>query len=192
MAYKNLLHSAPSGNELCIGVKAERWKYLGLECVTYKFYTGSQESQVRISQLVSVFRAPAFWKEELEKHHGNNTETARYMGRISYGHSMPIPNCSYAAAEVFEYYPKEGLSKGMAYGLPYFLESITTKNEENLGKTHIQTRTPQSIFRIKQLHRIGLAVGNDVAINYWIKSLLRGVHQVTGTDQLLSNILADL
>lgn len=122
---------------------------------------------------VAVVSVPTFWEQDLAVYHSVRASDEKYVGYLSYAYPLSS-DARHQTATTMHYRPKECLWPGLGRGLPYFPEAITTSNMKSRGFTHIMTTLPPESSRIKQLKRVGLPIGTEIPIDYWLMGLLRG------------------
>lgn len=121
-------------------------------------------------ELIALKRVPKAWKGELSRHFEKN-KTADGLAMIGDIQYFGIDE----VAMTFSYYPKHELEMRSAFGLPYFIEAVTTHDLTVQGYSHVCTTSGPDQPRVKQLERVGLQTVADVEIREWLKGMGRGI-----------------
>jgi hypothetical protein len=79
-------------------------------------------------------------------------------------------------AVISGYYPREGIGKGPARGIPYFVETMITHDLIIRFKAQAIRNTNFSVgHRRNQLSRVQLGVGVDTPASEWLRGMGRGI-----------------
>jgi hypothetical protein len=163
--------------------------YVGVyqsELFFYDFFVGERSNlRERINNrhrnlLIPLKRIPEMWQKDMDLF--MNGEITKQLGYIDYVLVSEYGACT------FRYFPRKYLGKGLASGIPYFLEAMTTHHLKNRKFTRISTADITSDNRIDQLKTVGLPTHELTDINEWLKGMGRGIRSKIYGYELLANM----
>jgi hypothetical protein len=200
-------------DRLCLGIYYRRERVIDSILVHYYFFLGKESimhaearlpprlsSNGRSAELLTCKVLPRKWATEaLVKYVGSrprNVKTPLDVGYATYRISLDAPNLAVTSS----YHPKSSFSArfrerritpqiyNSLYGLPYYMEAITTSHLRKPKKfnnpvtsqiTFISTSADPSDKRKKQLKEgVGLQISRRVRSRIWLKKLGVGIRKV--------------
>ncbi len=126
------------------------------------------------SVLAGLRRVPTAWSEDIEEHVrlSGNQERCAHLGHIIY-----TRDCNGENASAFSYYPRDVLGARGAPRLSYFLEAMAIHDLQTQGVLRISQTHTVTIYRERQLGRVGIPLKLEFDAGHWLKRMGHGIRQ---------------